>query len=232
MMRTILIWIRAIFATFFWGFTSLVGAIFDSSGNFGFRCMSRWARSLLRIGGVEVRTEGFEKISEGRNYLFLSNHQSMVDILALSATIPVKFGWMAKSSLFKIPFLGWHMKKMGYVPIDRKSVTSSTKGLIYASNLLKGGGSLVVFPEGSRSKDGALKSFKDGAFFLALESKTPIIPLCIRGTAGIIRKGSSRINPGEVIIVASDAIEPDKYSRDTRNELKEAVWKTIASNLQ
>ena len=231
-MRTIFLWTGAILLTVFWGSISLFASFFDKKGNLGFRCMQKWSRGILKLAGIEFGTEGFEKIERDRNYLFVSNHQSQVDVIALSAVIPVKFGWMAKKELFKIPFMGWHMKRMGYVAIDRSSIKSSTEGLIHAAKCLREGGSLVIFPEGSRSKDGKLKPFKDGAFFLAVESKVGIVPLTINGTADIIRKGSTKVNTGRVRIIASDIINVENYTHNDREKLKELVRGSISSKLE
>lgn len=230
-MRTFIIWILAIFLTVFWGSVSLISSLFDKTGNTGFNCMRRWARGLLKISSVKFHVEGFEKLIPDQNYLFISNHQSQVDIIALCASLPIKFRWMAKKELFKIPFLGWHMRRMRYVPIERESVSSSMTGLVLASKALKEGDSLVIFPEGSRSKDGKLKPFKNGAFYLAIDAGVPLVPVTINGTADIMKKGSLEINPGEVRIVASDIIKVDNFTQSDRDKLKELVRGNIASKL-
>jgi 1-acyl-sn-glycerol-3-phosphate acyltransferase len=231
MIKTFFIWILAIILTVFWGTVSILSSLIDKTGQSGFKCMQLWARALLKLGGVKFRTEGFENLPMDKNYLFVSNHQSQVDIIALAAALPIKFGWMAKKSLFKVPFLGWHMTRMGYVPIDRGNISSQTSGLVKASRSLKGGNSLVIFPEGSRSKDGKLRPFKDGAFYIALESGTPIVPVTINGTGDIIRKGSYKINPGDVKIVASGVIDVASYQHGDREKLKELVRGNILANL-
>lgn len=231
MIRTAAIWIVALILTLFWGSLSLIGSVFSRSGNFGFRCMQLWARGLLFVGGITYKLHGFEQLQDDQNYLFISNHQSQVDIIALAGAIPLKFGWMAKEELFKIPFLGWHMRTMGYVPINRKSVTSSMRGLLLASKELKEGGSLVIFPEGSRSRDGKLKPFKDGAFYLAIKAGIPIATITIKGTSGIIEKGTSKVNRGEIDITLSDIIEVKDYKQKDREKLKEVIRDSIAVNL-
>ena len=230
-MRTTLIWILAVPWTVLMGTVSLFASLFDRRKMAGFRCMQIWARGLLKLSSVTLQTIGFENIVKDRNYLIVSNHQSQVDIVALSAAIPFKFGWMAKRELFRIPFLGWHMSRMGYVPIDRSSIKSSTSGLMMAANVLKNGASLVIFPEGSRSVDGKLKPFKDGAFFIAVESQVPILPITIRGTADILKKGSSKINKGGITITVSEIINVENFKHSDRDKLKEIVRGSIVSKI-
>ena len=139
-----------------------------------------------------LKVEGKENVAPGKTYVIVSNHQSLLDILIVLSGLPrhTHFKFLAKKELFPIPFLGWHMSLAGYIPLDRKSHESGKKAMLTARHWLRKGVSVIFFPEGTRSLDGEIHSFKVGAFKLAQEEDLEILPLVIDGTGDAVPKHS------------------------------------------
>lgn len=148
-----------------------------------------WAYLIIASCPVwNVSIEGLENIKKGKNYVIVANHQSMVDIFVLLPWIPSHFKFMAKKELFSVPFMGWSMFFASYIPIDRASHESGKNAILKSIQWIKRGVSILFFPEGTRSLDGQIKDFKLGAFKLALETDTEILPVIIDGTSDAIPK--------------------------------------------
>ena len=136
---------------------------------------------------------GKENIQKDETYIMVSNHQSGADIIVLFL-LWNNLKWVAKKSLYNFPFIGWNMWLNRYIVVERGRASSMRKMMIDAEKTLKSGSSVMIFPEGTRSKDGKLQPFKTGAFHLALETGNPILPIVIKGTSMAIRKGGFLIN--------------------------------------
>ncbi len=211
LLRSLLIWFIAIHITVFWGIVSIIGSLFDTSGTFCHRCMRMWAKALLKVGGVKLKIEGERISTPEEGVIIVSNHCGAVDILVLAASVPFKFGWVAKKELFKIPFLGWHMRRCGYVAVDRRSREGGMRALEEAALKVKEGNSLLFFPEGTRSKDGTLKRFKKGAFELSLKTGRPVLPVALKGTAAVLPKGGFTLNKGAVTVQFGKLLYPADF---------------------
>ena len=157
----------------------------------------------------------------------MANHQSNFDIPVLLGYLPVQFRWLAKAELFKIPVFGRAMLGAGYVKIDRFNQESAFESINEAARKMKDGVSVMIFPEGTRSKDGSVRPFKKGGFVMAVDSGVPIVPVVIRGTWPIMAKSSLRINRGEVEMVLAKPIDTTGYSRETKKDLMERVRTVI-----
>lgn len=169
-----------------------------------------WSFIVLKINPIwKIRIIGREKINKNATYVMVSNHQSGADIIVLFL-LWKHFKWVAKKSLFYFPFIGWNMLLNGYVPLERGKTTSMRKMLAESGKLLRERNSIMIFPEGTRSKDGKLQPFKSGAFHLALENQVPILPIAITGTSKAIRKGGFLINPNYDI--RATVLDPIPYS--------------------
>lgn len=155
-----------------------------------------WSKILLKVSGVKVHVKGLENIQKDKQYIFATNHQSYFDILALLATIPVPFAFIMKEELMEIPLFGKAMEKAGYVGISREDPRKAILGMKRAEEKVREGFSLVIFPEGTRSLDGSLGEFKRGAFNLALKTRLDLVPVAIRDSYKIVKKGTLRINRG------------------------------------
>jgi 1-acyl-sn-glycerol-3-phosphate acyltransferase len=188
-------------ATIFWGTLSLLVSLFDSSGRVQHLCARWWARTLLLVSGVRVTVRGAEHLELGRTYVFASNHQSYFDIPVAFGYLPANFRIMAKASLFPIPFLGWHLRRSGHLPIARDNPRRAARSFLAAAGHVREGTSVFVFPEGGRSPDGRIAEFKAGTFLLAIKGGVPVIPVTLNGTRAILRMNSFHVHPGRVELI-------------------------------
>ena len=172
-------------------------------------------------------TDDFENIEPNRSYIYMSNHQSNFDIPVLLACLPVQFRWLAKAELFKIPIFGRAMRGAGYVKIDRFNRVSAFESINEAAGKIRNGVSVMIFPEGTRSRDGKIRSFKKGGFVMAVNCGVPIVPVILQGTWPIMAKSSLRINTGDVALHIEKPIDTSGYTRDTKNDLIESVRAVI-----
>jgi len=211
--RSIAIWALGLAATLAWSIVVVIYTAFSaSSEQIHFRCAVPWSRSILRISGVKVHTEGIDHIQPTAAYVYIPNHSSFFDIFSLLASLPVDFKFILKEELTGVPVLSWGMRKAGYISISRSSPARARKTLKGAIDMIKKGTSLVIFAEGTRSGDGTLQPLKRGAFQLAMASGAPIVPVAIKGSSDIMAKGSFKLNKGTIRITVADPI-PTKYYR-------------------
>ncbi|MBW2433993.1 MAG: 1-acyl-sn-glycerol-3-phosphate acyltransferase, partial [Deltaproteobacteria bacterium] len=158
--------------------------------------------------------------------------QSNFDIPVLLGYLTVQFRWLAKMELFKIPIFGHAMRKAGYISIDRNNRESAFKSLELAAEKIRNGVSVLIFPEGTRSRDGRIQPFKKGGFVMAIESGVPIVPVIISGARAIMTKGKFRVNPGQIRLSIQKPIDTTIYSRDTKEALMERVRRVICDNFE
>ena len=231
MLRTILCWVIFVITTVILGTVAILLSLFDSSGNLPHLVARLWGKIQLRITGTRVSITGLDKIDHQKSYILVSNHQSAFDIFALLGYLPIQFRWIAKAELFRIPFLGWAMTRIGYIPIERGSPKKAYRSMLKAAEAVNGGVSVMIFPEGTRSPDGRLQPFKKGLFLIALKSQAPILPITIQGTARIMRKGDWRAYPGKVQITIDPPIETAGIPTEREEELSQRVRRTLEKNL-
>lgn len=191
-----------------------------------FSTMYRWGMATLRLGvragGIKVRVVGLENVPKGESCIFLSNHVSNLDPPVLLPMIPGTTSVFLKRSLMKIPLLGTAMRMGKFVPVSRgHSKEEAQRSVEAAAEALRSGLHITIFPEGTRSKDGNLLPFKKGAFFLAAETGAPMVPIVIRGTAQMMRKGSLKVYPGEAVVEFLPVVRSGDYA--DRDALIEAV---------
>lgn len=194
------------------------------------RFTSYWgAHYLAWAPFARVRVEGREKRIGAGPCVYVVNHQSMVDILAVYA-IHLPFLWVSKLENFYVPFLGWNMWLNGYVALRRGFLPSILRMVRTCLRKLGAGHSLCVFPEGTRSRDGSIQAFHRGAFWLAARARVPVVPIVIDGTGNIIGKGRLRIVPGPVLVRILDPIEPQTVDYDS-HALRDLVHATMSDEL-
>jgi len=194
--------------------------MFDDTGRKQARIASAWGRALLRIGCVKVKVEGLEKISTEGSYVFVSNHLSYMDTPVFLANIPVQFRFLAKRGVFQVPFLGWHLKRAGHIPVPRGDARAAVKTMNMAAQIVRERGiSLLIFPEGSRSRDGSLGTFKEGAAYIAIQAGVPLVPVGVKGTREVLPFGSGHVKKGSVTIRIGDPIPTDQASPRDRVRL-------------
>lgn len=180
------------------GSISLIVSFFDRTGRKQHWCASEWARMISRTVGARVRLHGAEHIRPGESYVFLSTHQSYMDIPVMLGYLPAQLRIAAKKEVFSIPFLGWHMRRAGHISIDRASRVNAIASLQRAATGIRDGICAFLYPEGTRSRDGSLQAFKKGGFKLAMQAGVPIIPVTIIGTRELLPRDSIIFRPGPV----------------------------------
>jgi 1-acyl-sn-glycerol-3-phosphate acyltransferase len=220
-----------VISTACFGVVSFVISLFDRTPPRQLRVARAWARSLLRIAGVKVTVEGLDRIQPGGNYVFVSNHVSYMDIPVVLGIIPEEFLFLAKSSLFHIPFLGTHLKTAGHVMVPLEDPRSAIKTLQHTAALLRDGRSTLVFPEGGRSETGELREFKDGAAFLAIRAQIPVVPLAMIGLRNILRMHTLTFHRGKVTLRIGQPISTDGMTTHDRAKLTAAVRQAIVEML-
>ena len=203
------------------GTLSVVSSFFDSSGEFGHRCARTWARLILWTTGVRVTTRGIERLDPKQSYVLASNHQSIYDIPIAFASLPLQLRIIAKASLGRFPFLGWHLQRTGHLLVDRQNPGAGV--LKKMAKLIGGSRSLIVFPEGTRSTDGVVGRFKGGMFLLAIEAGLPVVPVSIAGSRFVMLKGRLMTCPGDVTMTVHDPIATEGVTREQAREFAERV---------
>ncbi len=221
--HTIKFWIIFILLSVCLGTLAVLARLFDSSNNLSHNVSRLWGRGLCVLNGIDVNIEGLEHIRPDQPQIFIANHQGFFDIFALNGFLPVQLRWVAKSSLFHIPFVGWAMRAAGSVPVDRGNRKKAYRAFLKTIEKLKAGNSVVIFPEGTRSADGTIGTFKKGGPLLSVRSGAPLVPVTLVGTRSIIKKGSGIIRPGRIQIV----ISPPLSSQTVMEEKEENVLRNL-----
>jgi 1-acyl-sn-glycerol-3-phosphate acyltransferase len=222
-----------VLSTIFFGSISIAVSFFDKTGDTSIGVARAWARSLLLVSGVRVMVEGLGHIAPNGSYVIVSNHLSYMDTPVVLANIPVQFRFLAKRGLFQIPFLGTHLGQAGHVPVPREDPRASVKTMQTAAEIIrKRGTSMLVFPEGGRSRNGNLGSFKDGAAYIAIRAGVPVVPVAIIGTQKVLPFGSGTPKPGAVKLEIIKPIATDGRSLKDRRQLTEEVRCLIAEAIE
>ena len=207
------------------GTVSLLSTLFDRTGDFGHRCARAWAWLILKTTGVRVRVTGLEHVDPARSYVVAANHQSIYDIPIIFTTLPLQLRIVAKESLGRIPFLGWHLQRTGHLLVDR---TNPGAGILKRmANLVAAARSLIVFPEGTRSVDGSVGRFKGGIFLLAIDSTLPVLPVSIARSRFVMTKGRLMVRAQEVTLTIHGPIATTGIAREQARALADEVREVI-----
>jgi len=188
------------------GSLSLLSSCFDRDGRIQHWFACTWARMILKTSFVRVRIDGLEHIDTSLPAVYAANHLSALDIPVLYACLPTQFRILAKRELFRYPFLGWHLTRSGQIPIDHGDARASLRGLNRASDSLRNGMPLVIFPEGGRSADGHMRDFMGGAFYMAIKAQAPVVPIVLVGTYELLPMNSFHLRPGWVEMIVGEPI--------------------------
>ncbi|HYP25424.1 MAG TPA: lysophospholipid acyltransferase family protein [Blastocatellia bacterium] len=192
-------------------------------------------RFFVRLGlalvGVRVSVKGLEHLDPKQSYIFTPNHQSFIEVPLLVTYLKRNPAFLAKKEVFRYPLFGYGIGLMGVVPVDRSNTQSAIESARAATEMLRRGKSYVVYPEGTRSRDGRLLPFKKGAFFMAMTAGVPVVPLTISGSTKIMPKGEIKIYPATVRITAHEPISTEGYSKENISELMALTRERIASAL-
>jgi 1-acyl-sn-glycerol-3-phosphate acyltransferase len=179
-----------------------------------------------------VDIDGLDNIDYARTYVFASNHQSLFDIPILFTHLPVSFRILFKQSLLGLPWLGWHLWMGGHIPVDRSNPVKARKSLERAIEHIRNKGSIVVFPEGTRSRDGSIGRFKQGSFVLAVRGGVPVVPVTISESWRIMERGKVTVHPQTVRVHVAPPVDVEDFDESSATELSKTVRAIILSNYQ
>ena len=220
-----------ILSTIVMGTLSLIDSFFDRTGHSQHQLARAWARMLLAVCFIRVRVEGLEKLDPRGAYVFVANHGSFMDIPALLASLPQQFRFFAKTGLFRLPFLGTHLRRAGHLPVDRSSPRASLKSMQEAARIINGRGiSVLNFPEGGRSAAG-LREFKEGPAYIAIKAGVPVVPVAIVGMRDLLPMGSIHLRSGRVVLRVGDPIDTKGLGTSDRMELTGRLYREVSQLL-
>lgn len=210
----------------------LVGP-FDPSGRLAYAVGRLWAWMILKTGNIRLKVRGLDRLEPGRPYVFIANHQSNLDIPVLVQGLEnFQLRWIAKKQLAYVPFFGWALRASRHILVDRIDRGSATASFRKAKEKIAGGDSVVIFPEGTRSSGGHVLPFKRGGFLLAVQTKTPIVPVTINGSWTILPRGDWRVKAGEIEVIVDEPIPPGRYNGKNVSTLVNRVHDMIESHLR
>lgn len=189
-----------------------------------------WSRFTIRTGLHSVRLEGLERLDPGQSYVFLANHQGYFDIFLLYGYLPNKFKWMMKEYLRRLPFVGLACARSEQIFVG-ESRASIVHAVRQAEKTLRGGTSMVIFPEGTRTHTGRMNPFKRGAFMLAGEIGLPIVPITINGSFDIFSRNDYSVSQGTLSMKIHAPIPPEEYKKLNTKVLMQRVYDTIEGGL-
>ena len=215
-------------ATIVMGTFSIIASLFDGSGKSQHWLARIWGRMLLAVSFIRVCGEGLEKLDPHGSYVFVANHGSYMDIPAMLTVLPQQFRFFAKQGLYRIPFLGTHLKRAGHLPVDRTNVRSSLKSMSEGAQIVKQRGiSVLLFPEGGRSLEG-LHEFKEGAAYIAIKAGVPAVPVALVGMRELLPMGSGHLRSGRAVLRIGDPIPTAGLKTSDRAELNRRLHEEVA----
>lgn len=214
---------------------TIIGTMLGSHRICGYWPAHIWSICVCKLMFVRVKVTGRENLKKSQSYVFVANHQGAFDIWAILGYIGHNFKWLMKKSLEKIPLVGFACKKAGYVFVDDSSIHGIKETISEAENRLKGGMSVVIFPEGTRCFDGKLQPFKRGAFMLAAEFRLPVVPVTISGSFHVLPRTTYNITPGLITLTIHPPIYPGENGFNTRklmSDCQQAILSSLPSAAQ
>jgi 1-acyl-sn-glycerol-3-phosphate acyltransferase len=216
-----------------WLYTIVLGAIslfcslFDRSGKIQHEFARLWSRMILWTIGAKVQIEGLDRIDTSRAQIYVVNHLSALDIPVLYAHLPFQFRILAKKELFRYPFMGWHLRRSGQIPVVLDNARASMRSLNLAVAAIKNNMPLVIFPEGRRSADGQLQPFLGGAFYAAIKAQVDVVPMALVGTFEMLKMNTWHIKPGPLHLLVGDPIHTSGMSLRDLEKLTDRARDTI-----
>lgn len=233
MIRQVLFPPAAALSTLFFSAVAVAGGLLRAPKGLYDWVHRSWARFLFRVAGIEVRVEGLDHLRPGQPCILAANHQSTFDIWALMGALPLSLRFVAKGELGRIPLFGRACRAAGHVFIDRRDRARAIETIREAGERMRREGlSLVLFPEGTRSRDGRLQPFKRGTFVLAIETAVPLVPVAIRGGGGVLPPGAWRPRGGTIVVRCGRPIPLEARTAEDRDEVLHATRAAIAAMLE
>lgn len=182
-----------------------------------------WSRSVLFLAGIPVTVEASQAALETREAIFMPNHTSAADIMVLFVALDRDVRFVSKKELFWVPFLGWSMWLAGFIPVDRENKSKARQAFDGIGKHLRKGVSVLVFPEGTRSRTGKLGEFKKAGFLLAMRTGLPIVPVGISGARQVLGADGIRVVPGRIVVRIGEPVRPGDYTFETRHDYVKRV---------
>jgi 1-acyl-sn-glycerol-3-phosphate acyltransferase len=227
LLATAIAFVVATVDTVVMGSAGTVAGLFDRSGDLTRNLARLWARVALAGAFVRVRVEGTAQVPRDAVAVFMSNHESWLDIPALLVAVPGQVRFLAKKSLFSVPFLGWAMRAMGFIPVDREHRATAVRSFEAAAERIRAGRSVLVFPEETRTIDGSLLPFQRGGFLIALKAGLPIVPVGLEGARRCMPKHSYLLRPGTVTVRFGGLVPTSGLGVTAKNDLMTRVRRDI-----
>jgi 1-acyl-sn-glycerol-3-phosphate acyltransferase len=211
----------------------LIAALLVKPGRFAYFLMRTWNQTIAKLMGLRFSLSGVENLDINTSYIITPNHQGLADILAIVSTLPVRFRWVVKRELFKIPVWGLALWSTGAIAIDRSNSATAIERLNREKDeKLKDGWSVLIYPEGTRTPDGYLKDFKKGAFMMAVQTGIPILPVVCNGAFKILPKKTLAFRPGHVKLNICPPIPTQGLSEKDVPELMSKTRQAILAKLR
>ncbi len=208
------------------GSLSVLTSVVDARGTLQHGCSRLWSRLILWTSRVRLIVSGSGNLQPDVPYVLCANHQSHMDIPIVIVALPIQFRFAAKKELFRIPFLGWHLRRSGHVAIDRENPRAAIRSLGQAADAIQKGAPVVIFPEGGTSQDGAIRPFKGGGFMLATRSGAAVVPVTICGSRRILKPKTYHVRGGVVHVTIG---RPISTAGKSTSELAAEVRKEIVT---
>jgi 1-acyl-sn-glycerol-3-phosphate acyltransferase len=214
------------------GTLSLLGSLLDARGRWQHACARAWSWLILKTSGIRVRVEGLEHVNPRQTTIFCVNHQSAMDIPILFVNLPVQFRFVAKRSLFHMPFLGWHLRRSGHIPVDRDRPREALKSMEKVAQKIREGKSVLLFPEGHRSRTGQMLPFKAGSFYIGILAGEPIVPITLNGTRHVLKPDTYQVRPGQTEMIVHPVIPTQGLTLQDVDALSKRVREQIVSRFE
>lgn len=230
--RTVVTWVAGVFVTIIGAITVLVLVLINPTSPRIESVIHWWSRAWLRASGTRLTVEGAGNIDPKQSYVVVSNHLSTLDIMVCFLAVPVPIRYLAKKELFRIPLLAQAMRSVGIIEVDRAARTAiHTSVNRQAKELIEHNRSLIIFAEGTRPRDGVMKTFKKGAFTMAIASQLPVLPLSIHGTYEAAVPGRPWFRGGQVTAIVDEPIPTHGMTQADADGLRGRVWEIIAKRV-
>ena len=210
----------------------IASRLLDSSGDLVLDLARLWARWVTSFAGVKIVVENRANLLPDQPYVFMANHASSLDIWAVFVAVPRRIRLIAKKQLASIPFLGWVMWAGRFIFIDRQNGVAARRSIEMAGQRIHDGVSVLLFPEGTRTRDGSLGAFKKGGVHLAVKAGVPIVPVALRGTRALMPRGSFLLRSGTMTVVIGEPIITLGLSDEDRASLGERVRGSVEAMLK
>lgn len=207
---------------------SHICSLWDHAGKTQHRLARLWARMLLAVSFVRATVQGAERLDPDTSYVVVANHSSYMDIPALYSALPLELRFFAKKGLFSIPLLGWHLRRAGHLPVVRDDARASLKSMSEGAKLMRERGiSVLLFPEGGRTKEG-MRPFKEGAAYIAIKAGVPVIPVGLVNMRSVLPMNSWLLRPASVEIQVGEPIDTSAMTLHDRGRLNEILQERVA----